>query len=341
MSIIESRAYGRAALAGHPSDNFPVYGYDGAVLAMTLPSFHCTVQMWESPETGIHHDDRTFRNWPDLLDHTRRYGIYDEEPYLRAGLMVFGHYCRSHGLEGRLDRNVSVRLLETNIPRQLGLSGSSAIVTACIRGLMEFYGITDEELPLTTQGWLILEAEIEARTRGGLQDKLAQAFGAAGHHLVHMEFPAAQHDMPEGASARCSPLDSSSLPPLAILYYPEGAKQSHRVHSRWDVLFREAHPEFIAAVVELPALVPRAIEALRTGNNTEFAAVLDRCFDLRLQTCGTSDADLAARQFCRDRGFSFNQTGSGGAAILTFEDPSAIERLRQEVPEGWEVLPLA
>jgi len=340
MSIVAARAFGRAALVGHPSDNFPEHGYDGAVLAMTLWCFHCTVQVWESPEITICHNDRHFRSWDELLTHTARYGIFDEEPYLRAGLSVFGHHCRTHGLADRLDRNVSLRLLETNIPRQLGLSGSSAIVTAATRALMQFYAISEAEIPLTTQAWLVLQAEAEARTRGGLQDKLAQVYGAAGHGLVRMEFPAAWHGRPDGAAARCEPLDPGLLPPLALLYYPEGAKQSHQVHSRWDILFRQGGPEFLAAVRELPTLVPKTVAALQQRDWDEFGRLLDRGFELRLATCGTSAADLEAREMCRRRGIAFNQTGSGGAGILYSPDPARIAELRRELPEGWGLVEL-
>ena len=63
MAIVKGVAYARAGLVGHPSDNFPEFGYPGAVLAMTVPNFSCTVEVWESPTLTIHHRDRDFGNW--------------------------------------------------------------------------------------------------------------------------------------------------------------------------------------------------------------------------------------------------------------------------------------
>jgi glucuronokinase len=338
MAIVKGEAYARAALVGHPSDNFPEFGYPGAVLAMTVPNFSCTVEVWESPSLTIHHNDRQFGNWRQLLGHTAKYGIFDEEPFLRGGLSVFARYCKQHGILRRLDRNISIRLARTNIPRQLGLSGSSAIVTATIQALMSFYRLTPNDIPLSVQGWLILEAEREAQMKGGLQDKMTQAFGAAGHHLLLMHFPVELRDKPEGQSGIYQPLDFKLLPRLAMIYTDQAAKRSYSVHSRWDVLFRNARPKFLSAVKELPALVEKAVKALRSGDFKAFGKILNRCFELRLATCGTSDADKQVHAFCEEHGVPSNQTGSGGAAILVYESPAQIRALHRDLPREWKLV---
>jgi glucuronokinase len=337
MAIVRGEAYARAALVGHPSDNFPEFGYPGAVLGMTLPHFSCTVEVWESPVLTIHHNDREFGDWRQLLHHTVKYGIFDEEPFLRGGLCVLAKYCKQHGLLRRLDRNVSIRLARTTIPRQLGLSGSSAIVTATIRALMSFYGLTTKDIPLEVQGWLILQAEREAQTRGGLQDKITQAFGAAGFHLLRMDFPVELRDKPEGQSGIYHPLDAKLLPRLAMIYTEQGAKRSHSVHSRWDVLFRDAKPRFLAAVRELPTLVGKAVKAIQAGDAKGFGRLMNRGFELRLATCGTSDADQQVHEFCVEHGVPSNQTGSGGAAILVYENDAQIRALRRDLPKEWKL----
>lgn len=338
MAIARGVAYARAALVGHPSDNFPEFGYPGAVLAMTVTNFYCTVEVWESPSLTIQHQDRQFDNWRQLLAHSAKYGIFDEEPFLRGGLTVFARYCKQHGLLRKLDRNVTIRLAKTNIPRQLGLSGSSAIVMATIQALMSFYGLTPREIPLHVQGWLVLEAERAAQMRGGLQDKMTQAYGAAGHHLLQMHFPVEWRDRPEGQSGIYQPLDVKLLPRMAMIYTDQGAKTSHSVHSRWDVLFRNPTPKFLAAVKELPTLVEKAVKALQSGDIKSFGRLLNRGFELRLATCGTSETDKQVHEFCVRHGLPSNQTGSGGAAVLVYENTAQIRALQRDLPKDWKLV---
>ncbi|MDP5359054.1 MAG: FAD-dependent oxidoreductase, partial [Paracoccaceae bacterium] len=58
---------------------------------------------------------------------------------VKATIKKFVQYCDQRGVR-LADRNFSVRY-ESNIPRQVGLAGSSAIIVATLRCLMEFYGV--------------------------------------------------------------------------------------------------------------------------------------------------------------------------------------------------------
>jgi glucuronokinase len=64
---------------------------------------------------------------------------------------------------------------DTNIPRQVGLAGSSAIVTAALHALMAFYEISDDQLPKTSRPQLVLDVEKqELSINAGLQDRVVQ-----------------------------------------------------------------------------------------------------------------------------------------------------------------------
>ena len=65
---------------------------------------------------------------------------------LVEGTGKFVEYCDRHNYRLN-DRNFSIRY-ESNIPRQVGLAGSSAIIVATLRCLMEFY---DVAVPLRVQ----------------------------------------------------------------------------------------------------------------------------------------------------------------------------------------------
>ncbi len=92
---------------------------------------------------------------------------------LKAAVRRFADHCRERGTPID-ERAFSIRY-ETDIPRGVGLGGSSAIVTAAIRAMAEFLGVEVErdELP-------DLALSVETRELGiaaGLQDRVAQAYG--------------------------------------------------------------------------------------------------------------------------------------------------------------------
>ena len=64
---------------------------------------------------------------------------------------------------------------DTNIPRQVGLAGSSAIVTAAFRCLMQFYCLRDLDIPRKLQPQFVLDVETqELQINAGLQDRVVQ-----------------------------------------------------------------------------------------------------------------------------------------------------------------------
>ena len=66
-------------------------------------------------------------------------------------------------------------MFETNVPRQVGLAGSSAIITALWKALMVFYDVSEEQIPLELQASLVLKVEQEELgIAAGLQDRVIQ-----------------------------------------------------------------------------------------------------------------------------------------------------------------------
>lgn len=89
---------------------------------------------------------------------------------LKAVSKLFFEYCLERGISFP-EKNfmVSYRI---NIPRLVGLSGSSAICSAMLKALMRFYGV---EIPIEEQPTLIMCAERdELGIACGLQDRVAQ-----------------------------------------------------------------------------------------------------------------------------------------------------------------------
>ena len=178
MDIIRKRAYARAGLLGNPSD-----GYNGKTISIIVRNFWAEVVMyeWDSVEIVQSRDDRArFRSIQDLAQDVRLHGYYGGIRLVKATVKRFVDYCRQDNITLH-DRNFSVRY-ETNIPRQVGLAGSSSIIVATLRCLMEFYKI---DIPIEQQPSLVLSVETEELgISAGLQDRVIQCYEG----MVYMDF---------------------------------------------------------------------------------------------------------------------------------------------------------
>ncbi len=176
--MVERHAFARAGLLGNPSD-----GYFGRTLSVVLRNFRATVTLEESTELRIEpdaHDDDVFRNIQELVESVNRQGYYGGGRLVKAAVKTFYDHCARHDIV-LPSQNFTARYL-SSIPRQVGLAGSSAIVTAALRALMDFFTL---DIPREHQANLILSAETEELgITAGLQDRVAQVYDG----LVYMEF---------------------------------------------------------------------------------------------------------------------------------------------------------
>src|SRR4051794_29220344 len=208
----------RAALAGNPSD-----GYGGRVLAVALPDL--------GAEASVE---------PAVADDV-------DGALARAALARFrARFPRHHE---------AVRVTwSTTVPREVGLAGSSAIVIAVLRALLEASGETLARAELARDA-LAAETE-ELGIAAGLQDRLVQAHGA----LLAMDFAV--------GDAGLEVLDPALLPPLYVAWHPEAASPSGAIHAELRAREREVRP----VMDELAALAARARDALLAGDAAAFAA---------------------------------------------------------------------
>ena len=178
MKIIKTRAYARAGLIGNPSD-----GYYGKTICLIVKNFRRRGGDLRVARAGDHPD----APGPVPLRQPRRPG-----PRRQAQRLLRRHAAgagRDQALRRLLPRpeidlpaqNFSIRY-DSNIPRQVGLAGSSAIITATIRALCAFYEVA---IPREVLPGLILSVETEEiGIAAGLQDRVAQVYEG----LVYMDF---------------------------------------------------------------------------------------------------------------------------------------------------------
>ena len=137
MKIVKARAYARAGLLGNPSD-----GYFGKTLSCIVRNFHADVVVYEWPELEIilsRQDRCQFDRLDDLVEDVKLNGLYGGLRLIKASIKKFVEYCRGKGIN-LPSHNFALRY-DTNIPRQVGLAGSSAIIIATLRALMQFYAV--------------------------------------------------------------------------------------------------------------------------------------------------------------------------------------------------------
>ncbi|NQU22397.1 MAG: GHMP kinase [Candidatus Nealsonbacteria bacterium] len=336
MQLIRKKAYARAGLIGNPSD-----GYGGKTLALVVRNFAADVVLyeWDRIEVVFSENDQTrFESVDELVRDVQLHGYYGGIRLVKATIKKFVEYCRRGG--HRLhDRNFSVRY-ETNIPRCVGMAGSSAIITATLRCLMEFYGI---EIPKQVLPSLVLSVEMnELGIAAGLQDRVVQAYEG----LVYMDFASEKMHKQNGLlCGEYEPLDANLLPPLYLAFGLDEGEPTERLHGdlrtrfeQGDAKVRDAMGRFAELTVEARDVL-LAGETVTPGVTDRLGPLLDENFDLRRSICDLPPGQIRMIETARAAGASAKFAGSGGAIIGTCEDEATFERLRTDLGElGCEVL---
>lgn len=316
MRIIEKRAYARAGLLGNPSD-----GYWGKTISVAFRNYRAKIVLYEWPELEIilsRQDRCEFSSLLELVDDVKLNGLYGGLRLIKAAIKVFTEYCLEVGIE--LPRqNFSLRY-ETQIPRQVGLAGSSAIITAVFRALMEFYSV---EIPNPILANLILAAETqEIGIAAGLQDRVCQVYGG----LVYMDFNKAYFD--RHGHGHYEVLDAALLPPLYLAYRLNLSQISGIYHSnlreRWDrgdVEVREAMQQFAR-------LAEEGRSALLARDSTRLADLINRNFDLRSRLIKLDPANVEMVEVARELGVCAKYSGSGGSIVGICPDPAQFQQLK-------------
>ena len=315
--LIRTRSLARAGLLGNPSD-----GYFGKTVSFAFSNFTADLVLYETPELGFvpaPEDDATFASAEELLKDIQLFGYYGGIRLLKAVSKLFFLYCRDHGIELE-KRNFTVRYT-SNIPRLVGLSGSSAICTAMLKALQQFYGVT---LPLEYAPTLCLEAERdELGIQCGLQDRVVQIYGG----LVFMDFEQALVE--STGHGRYERLDPSCLPKLYLAYDPNRAEISGKYHKKLRVLFEEKKPDIVAAMSEFADLAQQARDALVAGKPELLPSLINANFDLRDRIFNGAEANRRMVLTARSVGASAKFAGSGGAIVGTYADDAQYAALVQ------------
>ena len=319
MTNITHFSYPRAALIGNPSD-----GYHGKTIAFVFSDKKARVTLTPSEEIHFMPTDRDHKHYNSLheLDtDIQIYGYYGGIRLLKAAVRRFIRYTEVHQIH--IEKKNFTLSYSSDIPGRLGLAGSSAIITACIRCLMEYY---DVDIPTPMLANLVLSVETEELDiAAGLQDRVAQAY----ERPVFMDFDRKYFD--EQGFGNYQTFSADMLPNLYIAYRTELAEGSEVVHNDLRKRYNANDPLVHNAMNEWAALSDAFYSALIDGRKEDLPALIDRNFDIRASVCAISRDNLLMIRTARECGASAKFTGSGGAIIGTYNDNDSFRILQEEM----------
>lgn len=313
--MIETYAYARAGLLGNPSD-----GYFGKTISLLVRNFRARVVLYPSARLEIKPskaDMPVFESLEDLYGVTRWRGYYGGIRIIQALIVRFIDYCRKEGIALE-NRNFTLEY-ESTIPLRLGLGGSSAIITAALRALCQYFGV---EIPLPIQAKLVHETEtVELGVPAGPQDRVIQVYEG----LMYMDF--SRELMETQGYGRYERLDPALLPPLYVAYRTSLSEGTEVFHSNVRERWRAGEPQVVEAMRTWASYADQGREALLRRDYACLDKLLDANFDLRARIYEISEGNLRMIRAARQVGASANFAGSGGAIVGAYRDEAMFDAL--------------
>lgn len=319
--IVRTKAFTRAGLAGNPSD-----GYFGKTLSVTFKNYYAEVTMYETPDIEIlpnNRDHSYFENLEHLVKDVNRHGYYGGIRLIKAAAKKFFDYCQEKGIV-LADKNFTVRY-DSTIPVQVGMAGSSAIVTATIRALMTFYGVEVLKPQIPN---LILSVETdELRISAGLQDRVVQTYEG----LVYMDFDKKLMETQGFGDYQC--MDANLLPPIYLAYLADLSEISGIAHGKLRGRFEAGETAVIDAMKYFAERAEMARDCLLNHEPEKMHQIMNDNFDKRREIFPISRMNLEMVSLARSVGASAKFSGSGGAIVGTYEDEKMFEKLKSKLAE--------
>lgn len=295
MQSTRAHAHPRLGVLGNPSD-----GYGGRVLSLAFTDFQAEVELSERGPTAH-----------ELFEALEAGALEGIDALTAAAARAL---ARAHPLPE------STRLgfdTTTDVPRQAGLAGSSAIVTAALRALVTSTGLSVHPSELARIAW---DAETrELKIAAGPQDRVIQAYGG----LLDMDF-----SKPWGREA-FRPLDPALLPPMLVVWDSAPGSPSGDVHDEVRARYEAGDPEVRRAMSHFPQIASDGVQALESGDLSGFLLCMNANFDLRAEIWTLSERDLELIAIGREVGCATKFPGSGGAILCAAPDHETLARAEE------------
>ncbi len=314
---ISHSAPARAALAGNPSD-----GHGGAVVATVVPSLAATVSATPDSFFGFEGWSEQFGSVGETSDWV---GCRATEPR-ESGRDVPLVHAALAALHRFADAELSPHVFRfsTTIPRSLGLAGSSAIVIATIRTMIDAHREDPWARELVNRPELVASLALVAERDllgipAGLQDRVVQTLGGVVAMEFGVEHTHTEHGLDIGSYRRLGP-----LPDGVFIAHRDGtAGDSGSVHGAVDV----TDASFLSAMALAADAARSAADAIARYDVEALGAAMDATFDQRTRVFTLDPRHVEMVGVARANGASANYTGSGGAVIVLAPDSRAAAAL--------------
>ena len=315
MHSVTQKSYARIGLIGNPSD-----GYGGKTLSAICKNFFAEVTLTNSEQLVVEPDDYRFDSVASLQDHINSEGYYGASRLFKATIGVFASYLAQHQPSLSLDACFTTSY-RTNIPRMVGLAGSSALIVAMLKALMEFYSVSIDKRLLPS---IALDVERrELGIGGGLQDRVVQIYEG----MVSMDFVRMQelHGYEYGSYEM---LDSALLPPTYLAYSVDGGEPTEVFHNNLRARYDAGEKQVVNAMKELADLTEKMLFAMKNSDHALVSECMDRNFDIRHSISNLNSHHLQMIETARACGVSAKYAGSGGAIVGVCSDDDVFDELK-------------
>ncbi len=309
-SISRGCASARAGVAGNPSD-----ALGGAALAVPVASLTARVQLTDAPRLAVRGEagPPSWSSVGDLVDSAARVGHDGGDRLVTAAIATLHRHLVDGGTVP--DDSPFDAVWRTDIPRSIGLAGSSALVIATLRALCRRW---DVRLSVDELAALARRAEVdELGIAAGWMDRAVQARDAP-----------TMVERPTGNRAAHPPmrtLELSAPVELMVAWDAAGASPSGRLHAGLRERLAAGDPVLDVCVDGLVDAARTAAAALERADLDDLAEAVERSCALRERLGALDERTAQLAAMARSAGGSATSAGSGGAILVV---PPAGERPR-------------
>lgn len=313
-------ATARAGVAGNPSD-----ALGGAAFAVPVEYLVARVELADADTMSIGRSDATapFRSVTALVEHTERYGHDGGDRLVTAAIVTLQHHLRGHGIA--VDDRPFRAAWSTDIPRSVGLAGSSALVIATLRALASRWQV---RLTPAEAAALALAAESdELGIAAGWMDRAVQAHGRP--TLVDTR------SLDPDGTPSMRLVDPAGPIDLVVAWDPAGAAPSGRLHGDLRAALAAGDPLVCSAVDELVVAAHDAAAAMAGGDAEWLADAVARSCALRRRLGALDEITASMADAVRSAGGAATSAGSGGAVLAVPGSAGAAALVEQLAARGW------
>lgn len=315
--IIETYSYPRAAVIGNPSD-----GYFGKTIAFVFSNFGANVQLYQTPELEIKPqrlDVTSYKNMQALVEDINFAGYYGGMRLVKGIIKVFYEYCINNNIQVA-SKNFTIQY-SSNIPLRLGLAGSSAILSACLKAICLFYEVYIA--PATFANLVLSVENNELGISGGLQDRVAQAF----EKPVFMDFN--KKIMDKQGFGNYQILSTTHFPNFYIAFRKNLSEGTEILHNNLKARFDIGEEKVLQSMDRWGEITEEFKTALQNDECDTMHNLINENFDLRRSLVPITKGNIEMVELARSVGASAKFTGSGGAIIGTYKNEIMFGKLKE------------